>query len=107
MLYPQNGSIAIGSRRTPPVPPAAAAVVSEERVAPRKTPCCQWNASYTSGTSEDLLHPKRIAEIGTPSGFSHSGEIVGHWLAGAGERAVGGAALSALPGGHSRPRPPP
>ena len=44
MLYPQNGSIAMGSRRTCPVVPAAAAVVSDPMVAPMYTPCDQLNA---------------------------------------------------------------
>ncbi len=43
MLYPQNGSIAIGSRRTRPTAPAAAAVVSEAIVAPKYTPWFQSN----------------------------------------------------------------
>ena len=30
-----------------------------------------------------LRPPKRIAEIGTPSGFSHAGSIIGHCSAGA------------------------
>jgi hypothetical protein len=38
MLYPQKGSIAKGSRRSFPTAPVAAAVVSEERIEPRKTP---------------------------------------------------------------------
>ena len=36
-----NGRIAIGSRRTTPTAPAAAAVVSEAMIEPTKTPCCQ------------------------------------------------------------------
>jgi hypothetical protein len=44
MLYPQKGSIAIGSRRTRPTAPVAAAVVSEAIVAPKYTPWFQSNA---------------------------------------------------------------
>src|SRR5215469_6456369 len=36
--------------------------------------------------------PKMMAEMGTPSGFSQSGSIVGHWLAGAVKRPFGCAA---------------
>src|ERR1035437_9766938 len=36
--------------------------------------------------------PKMIAEMGKPSGDSHAGSIVGHWLAGAVKRPVGGGA---------------
>src|SRR5689334_24831077 len=35
-----------------------------------------------------------IALIGTPSGFSQSGSMLGHWLAGAVKRALGCAALA-------------
>src|SRR5262245_44695098 len=44
-----------------------------------------------------------IAEIGTPAGSSHRGEIVGHWLAGVVKRAFGCAAGSPEPGVHLRP----
>ena len=43
------------------------------------------------------------ALIGTPCGFSQSGSIVGHWLAGAVNRALGCAAGSALSGVQERP----
>jgi hypothetical protein len=56
----------------------AAAVVSDDTEAPRKVPCCQLNASVTSGTAVARRPPNRIAEIGTPFGSSHSGAIVGH-----------------------------
>jgi hypothetical protein len=36
-----NGSMAIGSRRTTPTAPTAAAVVSDESVAPTKVPWVQ------------------------------------------------------------------
>src|SRR5437764_15340779 len=94
MLWPQNGSMAIGSRRSTPTFPVAAAVVSEERVAPRKTPCCQLRDWKTSGTVRCRRAPNKMAEIGTPSGFSHSGEIDGHRLAGVVDRLFGCAAFS-------------
>src|SRR3954471_14333796 len=100
MLYPQNGSIAIGSRRSLPTAPAAAAVVSELAVAPRKVPCCQLKDSVTSGTTPARRPPKRMASIGTPLGSSHSGAITGHWLAGVVKRALGCAALRPDSGFH-------
>src|SRR5271155_773925 len=36
--------------------------------------------------------PKRIAEMGTPAGFSQSSSMLGHWLAGAVKRPLGCAA---------------
>jgi hypothetical protein len=44
-----------------------------------------------------------MAEIGTPPGFSHSGEINGHCAAGAVKREFGYAAFSSLPATHGRP----
>ena len=41
ILYPQNGSMAIGSRRIWPTLPSAAAVCSDAMVAPTKTPWFQ------------------------------------------------------------------
>ena len=73
-----NGSMAIGSRRTVPTLPSAAAVCSEPSVAPMKTPCCQSRAWVISGTVVLRRPPNRIAEIGTPCGSSHSGASVGH-----------------------------
>src|SRR5205085_7495243 len=102
MLYPQNGSMAMGSRRNCPTLPAAAAVVSLLAVAPRKVPCCQLNASVTSGTTPARRPPKRIASIGTPFGSSHSGAITGHCFAGAVKRALGWAALRPEAGVHGR-----
>src|SRR3712207_6410673 len=58
-LGPKNGSIAIGSKRSWPTSPAAAAVVSALIVAPRKTPCSQSNASRTSGTTLERRPPNR------------------------------------------------
>src|ERR1700722_11788286 len=92
MLYPQKGSIAIGSRRDTPTFPVAAAVVSDAIPAPTKTPCCQLNASSTSGASRARLPPKRNAEIGTPSGSCHCEEILGDCEAGTVYRAFGCAA---------------
>src|SRR5205823_9221349 len=59
--------------------------------------------SVTSGTADARRPPKRIAEIGTPFGSSHSGAIVGHCDAGAVNRALGCAAGSADAGVQSRP----
>ena len=41
--------------------------------------------------------PKMKAEMGTPSGSSQSGSMVGHWLAGAVKRPLGWAAVGRLP----------
>src|SRR5438552_2421405 len=79
MLYPQKGLIAIGSSLRRPTAPSAAAVVSTFIIAPTSTPCSQLNASQTSGTSSDLLPPKRMADTGTPRGSSHLGESIGYW----------------------------
>src|SRR5438045_3966206 len=65
-----NGSMAIGSRRTMPTCPAAAAVVSLPRVAPRYTPCIQLNAWKTSGLVLLGRPPKLMALILTPLGSS-------------------------------------
>src|ERR1700684_4487360 len=92
MFYPQNGSMAMGSRRTIPTFPVAAAVVSLAIVAPTNTPCCQSNDSYTSGATRARRPPKINAEIGTPSGASHFGEILGDWCAGTVYREFGCAA---------------
>src|SRR4051794_41532190 len=91
--------MAIGSRRRTPTLPVVAAVVSDDSVAPRKTPCCQLRASKTSGTFRCRRAPKRTALMGTPSGASHFGEMDGHWLAGGVKRLVGCAALSVEAGG--------
>src|SRR5215469_8769600 len=108
MLYPQNGSIAIGSRRTLPTAPAAAAVVSDPIVAPRYTPLLQLNAWYTSGSVVDLRPPNTIASIGTPSGDSQFGSMLGHCFAGAVNLPFGCAAVRpvsfAISGVHFSPR---
>src|SRR5579863_10186901 len=95
--------MAKGSRRSSPILVSAAAVPSEATLAARKTPCDQSNASVTSGTALARRPPNRIAEIGTPAGFSHSGAITGHWLAGAVKRAFGCAAGSPKAGDQARP----
>src|SRR3954463_14977033 len=86
-----NGSIAIGSRRTTPTWPTAAAVVSEESVAPRYTPCTQSRASVTSGIVVLRRPPNRIASIGTPRGALYSGARIGDWLVGGEKPPFGGA----------------
>src|SRR5262245_26589538 len=89
MLYPQKGSMAMGSRLSCPTLPAAAAVVSLLVVAARKVPCSQSKDSVTSGTTLARRPPKRIASIGTPFGSSHSFAMTGHCLAGVVKRAFG------------------
>src|SRR5436190_18013357 len=95
--------MAIGSKRSLPTSPAAAAVVSTDIVAPRKTPCSQSNDSETSGTTVARRPPKRKASIGTPLGSSHSGAIDGHCAAGTVKRAFGWAAGSSESGVQSLP----
>src|SRR2546429_9904177 len=84
-----NGSMAIGSRRPTPPLPLAAAVVSEDRVAPMKVPCIQSRDSVTSGIVVARRPPKKIAEIGTPFGSSHSGARIGHCAIGVQYREFG------------------
>src|SRR5215510_6669807 len=84
--------MAMGSRRSWPTLPAAAAVVSLLVVAPRNVPCAQSNDSVTSGTTLARRPPNKIASIGTPFGSSHSLAITGHCLAGVVKRALGWAA---------------
>src|SRR5919112_2321940 len=95
--------MAKGSKRSLPTAPAWAAVVSELMIEPRNTPCSQSKASVTSGTLVARRPPKRIAEIGTPAGSSHSGAIDGHCEAGAVKRAFGWAAGVSLSGVHGLP----
>src|SRR5579871_4866414 len=104
MLYPQNGSIAIGSRRTTLTCPAAAAVVSEPIVAPISTPCTQLVDSSTSGIVVARRPPKIMAEIGTPSGSSACGESAGLLVIGVVKRLFGCAALAPEPAVHGLPR---
>src|ERR1700724_3735638 len=95
--------MAIGSRRTTPTAPVAAAVVSDAIVAPRKTPCSQSNDLYTSGTVWAQRPPNRIALNGTPCGSSQCGEIAGFWVAGVVKRELGCAALVPDAGVHGFP----
>src|SRR6185295_14753208 len=104
MLKPQNGNIAIGSRRTTPTAPLCAAVVSEATEAPTKTPWFQSNDCMISGAVRARRPPKRKAEIGTPCGSSQCGEIDGHCDAGAVKREFGCAAFSLEPFTQSLPR---
>src|SRR6478609_6281511 len=84
-----NGSMAIGSRRTTPTAPVAAAVVSDDRVAPMKTPCCQSRDWVTNGIVVLRRPPNRIAEIGTPTGSKYSSAMMGHWVIGVQNREFG------------------
>src|ERR687888_2552241 len=104
MLYPQKGSIAIGSRRTTPTAPLCAAVVSEATEAPTKTPWFQSKAWRMSGAVRARRPPNTSAEMGTPCGSSKRGEIDGHCRAGAVKREFGCAAFSGEPFRHGRPR---
>ena len=92
MLYPQNGSIAKGSRRSSPTVPSWAAVFSLDTVEPRKTPCDQSVASRTSGTFVARRPPNRMTSSGTPSGVSQSCAIWGHCAAATVKREFGCAA---------------
>src|SRR5579862_9132717 len=98
----------MGSRRTTPVAPAAAAVVSEPIVAPRYTPPDQLKAWKTRGSVVGRRPPKTNAPMGTPLGDSQSGSILGHWLAGAVKRPLGCAAslpvVLPISGVHCSPR---
>src|SRR5580704_19762226 len=102
MLYPQKGSMAMGSRRVTPTAPVIAAVVSEAMPAPTNTPCCQLKDSYTCGASRARRPPKIIAEIGTPAGSSQCGDMRGACCAGTVYRELGCAALP-LPPENLRP----
>src|SRR6195952_5691534 len=98
-----NGSMANGSRRTTPTAPVAAAVVSEESVAPMNTPWFQSRASLTSGMVVFRRPPKRMAEIGTPRGSVYSGARIGHWSIGVQNRLFGWLEGSSDSGVQSRP----
>src|SRR6476620_2171178 len=84
-----NGSIAIGSRRTTPTAPVAAAVVSLDSVAPMNTPCCQSRDWVTSGMVVLRRPPNRMAEIGTPTGSKYSSAMIGHCMSGLQKREFG------------------
>src|SRR5215468_1131692 len=103
MLYPQKGSIAIGSRRTTPTLPVAAAVVSLPSVAPKKTPLTQLKACITSGTVVARRPPKMIALMGTPFGSSQNLLSTGLFVAGAVKREFGCAAFVPRLGSHGLP----
>src|ERR1700677_1234120 len=92
MLYPQKGSMAKGSRRSMRAAAVAAAVVSEDKIDPKKTPWFQLRDCEISGITLARRPPKRIASIGTPAGASHSAAIAGSWDAGAVKREFGCAA---------------
>src|SRR3954463_4242731 len=98
-----NGSIAIGSRRTTPTWPTAAAVVSELKVAPMNVPCVQSRASVTSGIVVGRRPPNRMASIGTPRGSSYSGARIGHCLIGVQYRLLGWLESSSLSGVQGSP----
>src|SRR6478735_5496788 len=98
-----NGSIAIGSRRTMPTCPVAAAVISEPIVAPRYTPWIQLNAWKTSGIVFARRPPKIIALIGTPFELFASEASAGLLLMGAVKRLFGWAAFSLESGAHGLP----
>src|ERR671926_1691331 len=95
-----KGSIAIGSRRTTPTAPVAAAVVSELHVAPRNTPCCQSRACVTSGTVVLRRPPKMIALMGTPCGSWYSGARMSTFSVGVQNRLLGGLEGTPLFGVH-------
>src|SRR4051812_32010078 len=82
----------MGSRRTSPVFPSAAAVVSDPMVAPMNTPWIQLKAWQMSGTLVARRPPKMIAESGTPAGSSQAGSMLGQLAAGAVKREFGCAA---------------
>src|SRR5207237_4904600 len=79
------------------------AVFAEDRLEPRKTPCCQSRDWGTNGTLVARRPPKRIAEMGTRLGSCHSGAIDGHCDAGTVNRALGCAAGVVLSGVHACP----
>src|SRR3989338_10422905 len=89
MLYPQNGIMAIWSRRTTPTFPVMAAVVSVDMAEPRNTPGAQSKASKASGITPVRREPKISPEIGTPCGSSQFGAIDGHCEASTVKRAFG------------------
>src|SRR5574342_994221 len=89
--------MAMGSRRTTPTAPAAAAVVSEPMVAPRKTPWVQLKDWSTRGTVLERRPPKTTAERGTPRGSWANLESAGLLSMGAVKRLLGWAAFSAEP----------
>src|SRR5438270_525931 len=95
--------MAIGSRRTTPTAPVAAAVVSDAIVAPMKTPCSQSKDLYTRGTVRARRPPNRIALRGTPCGSSQCDDRAGFRWAGVVKRELGWAALVPDAGVHGLP----
>src|ERR1044072_1492574 len=91
MLYPQNASMAIGSRRTTPTLPVMAAVVSETSVAAMYKPSSQLGASTMSGTVDEGLPEKTKAAIGSRCGSCPLGSMEGHSTAAAVTRPLGAA----------------
>ena len=79
----------MGSRRTTPTAPAAAAVVSEAMMEPTKAPFCQDVDWYTRGAVFARRPPNTIAEIGTPAGLANSEEMQGQLIAFAVKRELG------------------
>src|SRR5262245_43944816 len=72
-------------------------------VAPWNTPWVQLNDCTTRGTGVLRRPPKRMAEMGTPSGSFTDLESTGLLLIGAVKRELGCAAFSAEPRFHGRP----
>eukprot|EP01137_Pigoraptor_chileana_P003134 Opistho-2@42900 len=96
--------MANGSWRRVPTADSAAAVVSDDTADPMYVPCCQLNDSYTSGTRFGRRPPKTIAEMGTPSGVSQLGSMMGHCLLDTVKREFGCAAGFVLsPAVHGSP----
>ena len=86
--------MAMGSRRTTPTAPVAAAVVSEAMMEPTNTPWSQSRDWYTSGAHLARRPPKIMADRGTPSGSSQLEAMQGQFLAGAVKRELGWAIFS-------------
>src|SRR3954470_4501488 len=84
-----NGSIAIGSRRTTPTAPVAAAVVSDDKVAPMNVPWTQSRASVTRGIVVLRRPPNKMSSIGAPRGSWYSGARIGHCEIGVQNRLLG------------------
>src|SRR6266700_3377554 len=104
MLYPQKGSIAIGSRRSGGKPASAAAVASDPIVAALYTPCDQLKAWKTSGMSPLIRPPKMKPAIGTPLGSSQCSSSDGQRVSGVVKREFGCAAGTPDAGVQSFPR---
>lgn len=48
-----------------------------------------YSSRFNICSPSGLLPPKMMASMGTPSGDSHCGSIIGHWLAGVQKRELG------------------